>query len=87
MKTILAEIGKLIHDFIFIIGCMAIWKYAYEHWQRGAYIAFAVALVCFCVAYLWTFFVRPFRSALRGEDQFFDASTMNSINPPNINQR
>ena len=69
MKTILAKIWKLIHDFIFIIGCMAIAQYAFEHWQRGAYIAFAVALVCFSVWYLWTFFVRPFRSALRGEDQ------------------
>jgi hypothetical protein len=64
-KTVLVQIGKLIHNFIFMIGCITIWEYAFEHWPRGTYIAIGAALVCFAVWYFWMFFVRPFRTALR----------------------
>jgi hypothetical protein len=68
-KKIVGEIGKLLHSFIYVIGCMTIWKYAFEHWPRGTDLAIGVGLVCFTVWYFWSYFFRPFRAALRGERQ------------------
>jgi hypothetical protein len=68
-KQVIGEIGKLIHSFIYIIGCMEIWQYTFEHWPRGTHLAIGVALAAFAIWYLWSFFVRPFRSGMRGESQ------------------
>jgi len=68
-KSLLTMLGKLVHSFIYMVGCIAIWTYTIERWPVGTHVFVGATLLVFFVWYLWTFFIRPFRAALKGESQ------------------
>jgi hypothetical protein len=71
MKTqaIIDGTVKLIHSFIYTVGCIAIWDYSIERWHRGTFTAVGIAFGAMALWYLWVFVIHPFRVGLRGESR------------------
>ena len=68
-KDIFSYTWKLIHSFVYLIGCVSIWTYSFERWPDVTRVVILSSIASFLVWYLWRFFVRPFRTAMRGESQ------------------
>lgn len=67
MKSMLDRLGEISDRTIYMIGCGAIWIYAMDHWPIGTRIFVCACVAIFAMWYIWRFFIRPFRSALKGE--------------------
>ena len=68
-KDIVSHAWKLIHSCVYMIGCIAIWSYTFERWPVATRVVAITGATAALVWYLWHFFVRPFRAAMRGESQ------------------
>jgi hypothetical protein len=65
MKSMLDRLGEISDRIIYMIGCVAIWIYAMDHWPLGTSVFVCACVAIFAMWYIWRFFIRPFRSALK----------------------
>jgi hypothetical protein len=60
----LKVLATVLDRIVWMVGVMAIFVYARDHWPRPYTIATCVFLLGFGVWYLWKFVVQPFRAGL-----------------------
>ncbi len=67
MKSFLDRVGEMLISIIYCIGCVSILIYADNHWPFWTTVFTFACLAGFTGWYIWRYFIRPFRAALKDD--------------------